>query len=1165
MSAGSTTLSALSVTGASSIGSLNAGSTTLSSLNVTGTLKSGSSTVSSLSLTTPLVVGSGGSGLGTTPTNGQMLIGNGTNYTLSTLSSTQGLEINNGVGTSSIGFSRSYILPVTYLVVAGGGGGGVSGGGGGGAGGLIYDSQNIQVTSSTQTLSIVVGIGGTGVASGVNGSNSSLSGTGLTTVTATGGGGGGNGAINGQNGGSGGGAAPGRSVGTGIVRQGNSGGSGNSGSEYGVGGGGGAGSLGGNGNIGGANGIGGSGGSGNSISITGVSILYAGGGGGYGSLVSGVAGPGGGGRGAAGVSTTQPTSGTSNTGGGGGGGNAGGTSSGSGGSGIVVLSIPTVYYNSSGVSGGTAGTDYTVSVSGSNTIISFLTVATYTYTVGSYNPIIPIDYLVVAGGGGATNGGGGGGGGGFIRNSQTLTLTSNSSLSVTVGSGGSGGSLTASNGGNSFISGTAFNTITAIGGGSGSYNGNGSSGGSGGGGGGIGGGASANGGAGTTGQGFAGGNGSVISLSAGGGGGGAGAVGSNGSGTTGGAGGKGALSNITGLPKYYAGGGGAWGNSVAAAGGAGGGGAGNTAGIGGSGQANTGGGAGGGGNLQNGGTGGSGIVILSIPSVYYFSGNITGGTLGVDYTVATNIDYTMNISYTVISFLTVGTYTYTIGTGNIIVTIPNNVSISGNLHISGSSNLFPKTAQIYAGYLGAYALTTDSELYSWGDNTNGNLGTATTSNPDLSNVIQFPSYLKNNNTMIPGSESGGGNNTIIDFIAIHTTCYCLWSNGDLYAWGENFYGQFGNGGTTTSIWPIIIAGPSSSGAVTAPIAQIYHCKNGYASQYSTASAQVSMFIRTTSNLFYCAGHNANGTLGLGNVTSPVSTWTALIGPTGRTVTSIFVGSNPSISAFLQCTDNTVWATGYNGVGSLGIGNTTTPISTWTQITTFGTSYVFSDIQSSGWAGSNLQSTAFLTTTGLLFTCGNNNFGQLGIGSVVQTTTPTQISFGGLLVDKLIKTAFCVWVIFTDSSYARWGYNGSGQLGNTSTTNVTSPLHSLSTDPGGRYATNVFSGNQTADTSTNTPVYILKPTGLYFCGYNSVGTASIGNTSINANVTTQTRSIINSLDIQNLVIIGSSNNISVTVVSFNDSNKIYLCGAQNNFMLNTNVTGSKYCFKDGKIY
>jgi len=121
-----------------------------------------------------------------------------------------------------------FSLGIDYLVVAGGGSGGigngtVSGGtlgGGGGAGGLRSGSYSLSISD---TVSAVVGNGGSG--DETDGNDSSFIGSGIST-TSTGGGFGGsiNGTGDGSDGGSGGGAAYfGYSPGSGITGQGHSG------------------------------------------------------------------------------------------------------------------------------------------------------------------------------------------------------------------------------------------------------------------------------------------------------------------------------------------------------------------------------------------------------------------------------------------------------------------------------------------------------------------------------------------------------------------------------------------------------------------------------------------------------------------------------------------------------------------------------------------------------------------------------------------------------------------------------------------------------------------------------------------------------------------------------------------------------------------------------
>ena len=267
------------------------------------------------------------------------------------------------------------------LVIAGGGGGGANGGGGG-AGGYRTSTQNLNIGS---VYTVTVGDGGAAGASsapnpGVVGSDSSISGTGLTTITSAGGGFGGGNDKGGGHGGSGGGGGN-----TGTTKVGGSGntpsttpaqgfdGGTSAGSTYGGAGGGGASEVGANKASGTA--IGGNGGDGVSSSITGSAVTRAGGGGGgiYSGSSSGSGGAGGGGAGST-SSSGNATAGTVNTGSGGGGGaETGTTTGGAGGKGVVILSVPDASY-----SGTTTGSPTVATGVSGKTILTFNGSGSYT-------------------------------------------------------------------------------------------------------------------------------------------------------------------------------------------------------------------------------------------------------------------------------------------------------------------------------------------------------------------------------------------------------------------------------------------------------------------------------------------------------------------------------------------------------------------------------------------------------------------------------------------------------------------------------------------------------------------------------------------------------------------------------------------------------------------
>jgi hypothetical protein len=325
----------------------------------------------------------------------------------------------------------------------------------------------------------------------------------------------------------------------------------------------------------------------------------------------------------------------------------------------VTNSNSTVKVNGVTVTSGVASGAISLN-EGANTITTVVTAQdatttkTYTITVTRAGAAVSVNYLIVAGGGGGGyRVGGGGGAGGLLA--STTSLSSGVTYTIQVGSGGSKGSPgvingQGGNGGDSYISGTGFTTITAIGGGGGGSNettdGSSRSGGS------SGGRSDPRGGMGvaaaTAGQGNKGGEsepgwGGQYGT---GGGGGAGAVGSNYNAGGGGAGGVGLASDITGTSVYYAGGGG--GGSFGTGGLGGNGGGGNSTGVSATANATDFTGGGGGGSKNNGdnaGAGGKGVVILSIPTANY-SGTSTGSPTITTSGSNTILKFTGNGTYT---------------------------------------------------------------------------------------------------------------------------------------------------------------------------------------------------------------------------------------------------------------------------------------------------------------------------------------------------------------------------------------------------------------------------------------------------------------------------------------------------------------------------------------
>ena len=258
-----------------------------------------------------------------------------------------------------------------------------------------------------------------------------------------------------------------------------------------------------------------------------------------------------------------------------------------------------------------SATGGTITTDGSYKVHTFNSSGTFTPTIGTVASVgNVVEYLVIAGGGGGCDSRAGAGGAGGYRNSyaseasggggsseSSFTVT-NSSLTVTVGAGGSKGQGSAGTGGSNSV----FDSIISIGGGftpypqhsTGGIGGSGSGGAS----------ETGAGGAGTANQGYAGGTSNSSPGGGSAGGGGAGGVGQGSTTGVGGAGGIGLTSSITGSAVARGGGGGGSGpsNGAGTSGGA-------TGDSGVNATVNTGGGGAGGWN-GNESAGGSGVVII---------------------------------------------------------------------------------------------------------------------------------------------------------------------------------------------------------------------------------------------------------------------------------------------------------------------------------------------------------------------------------------------------------------------------------------------------------------------------------------------------------------------------------------------------------------------------
>lgn len=259
---------------------------------------------------------------------------------------------------------------------------------------------------------------------------------------------------------------------------------------------------------------------------------------------------------------------------------------------------------------------------------------------------------------------------------------------------------------------------------------------------------------------------------------------------------------------------------------------------------------------------------------------------------------------------------------------------------------FVQAAQATAFLNGAssYGIDYTGTLYSWGENIVGQLGSGTLS--DRSSPVAVLGGLTWR------AVAGGGGGHVVG----------LTTDGDVYAWGYNGNGQLGVGDVTNRSSPVLVLGGRKAVAVSAGAG---NSQNG------------SSYLLTAAGDIYAWGLNANGQLGVGDVTprsSPVLVigsikWKALSG--GRTSLGIAVNGD-------------AYAWGYNASGQLGVGDVTPRSS---PVLVLG-SIKWVALQA---GGSN--SAAGISNVGNLYAWGGNGFSQLGVGDNTPRSSPVIVQSG----------------------------------------------------------------------------------------------------------------------------------------------------------------------------
>jgi len=280
---------------------------------------------------------------------------------------------------------------------------------------------------------------------------------------------------------------------------------------------------------------------------------------------------------------------------------------------------------------------------------------------------------------------------------------------------------------------------------------------------------------------------------------------------------------------------------------------------------------------------------------------------------------------------------------------------------------------------------TNDTLYCWGRNNNGQLGDGT--NSDRNIPVQEYSQSISWESVSAGEEH---------------TC-SLKTDGSLYCWGYNYYGQLGN------------TSPAKKYPSTA--------QNKVDWEYISSGYNYSCGVKTDGTL-YCWGYNYYGQLGdntTNNKKEPVQEYSKSV-----SWESVSVRNNHTCGIKFN---GTLWCWGYNRYGRLG-DNTTTE-----------RDYPVQEYSESIWESVSVgeNHTCGVKTDGTLWCWGYNGYGQLGDGTTISKKVPVQENSNSINWESVSAGALHSCGVKTNGTLYCWGYNGNGMLGNGTNVNSNVPV------------------------------------------------------------------------------------------------------------------------------
>ena len=241
------------------------------------------------------------------------------------------------------------------------------------------------------------------------------------------------------------------------------------------------------------------------------------------------------------------------------------------------------------------------------------------------------------------------------------------------------------------------------------------------------------------------------------------------------------------------------------------------------------------------------------------------------------------------------------------------------------------------------------------------------------------------------------------------TC-ALTSGGGLKCWGENIFGQLGNGTSNESLPPVDVSGLASG-------------------VRAVAAGGTHTCALTSGRGVRCWGYNVVGECGGDDCSTPPGSSTPVVVPgLASGVSAIAAGASHNCAV---TSGGAVQCWGDNGNGQLGIGTTTYSYSDG-PVDVHGLASGVRAIAAGG------QHTCALTSGGRVNCWGQNIFGQLGTGTT-DSSTPLGVSDLASGVTAIAAGYYHSCAVVDADEVKCWGLNASGQLGDGEISDSSTPV------------------------------------------------------------------------------------------------------------------------------